>query len=237
VSADGLELLPRRAGLDARRTLQISNGVDLGRFVHPTPEARAALRRRLLGDVDDGLVVCCTVARLSAQKGLDVLIDSVAILRRRGTTPRARFFIVGDGELREQLEAQIARLDVGDEVHMVGARPPDEVPDWLACADVFVLPSHYEGMSLAVLEAMATGLPVVVSRVSGTAELVPDAEHGSVVEPGDAEGLADAVIALLGDPERRRRMGERAGEHARSFSWDACFAKTGALLREVAAVG
>jgi glycosyltransferase involved in cell wall biosynthesis len=214
VSADGLELLPRRAGLDARRTLQISNGVDLGRFVHPTPEARAALRRRLLGDVDDGLVVCCTVARLSAQKGLDVLIDSVAILRRRGTTPRARFFIVGDGELREQLEAQIARLDVGDEVHMVGARPPDEVPDWLACADVFVLPSHYEGMSLAVLEAMATGLPVVVSRVSGTAELVPDAEHGSVVEPGDAEGLADAVTALLGGPERRRRMGERAGEHA-----------------------
>jgi glycosyltransferase involved in cell wall biosynthesis len=100
-----------------------------------------------------------------------------------------------------------------------------------------MLPSHYEGMSLAVLEAMATGLPVVVSRVSGTAELVPDAEHGSVVEPGDAEGLADAVIALLGDPERRRRMGERAGEHARSFSWDACFAKTGALLREVAAVG
>src|SRR5262249_33693876 len=188
-SADGLELLPRRAGLDARRTLQISNGVDLDRFVHPTPKARAALRRRLLGDVDDGSVVCCTVARLSAQKGLDVLIDSVAILRRRGTTPRVRFFIVGDGELGEQLEAQIARLDVGDEVRMVGARPPDEVPDWLASADVFVLPSHYEGMSLAVLEAMATGLPVVVSRVSGTAELVPDAEHGSGVEPGDAEGL------------------------------------------------
>ncbi|HXM53951.1 MAG TPA: glycosyltransferase family 4 protein [Candidatus Dormibacteraeota bacterium] len=235
VSADGLALLPRRTGLDARRTVQISNGVDLDRFVRPAPEARAALRRRLLGDAGDGVVACCTVARLSAQKGLDVLIDAAAILRERGATPRARFFIVGDGELRADLEAQIARLGVGDEVRLVGARPPDEVPEWLASADLFVLPSHYEGMSLAVMEAMATGLPVVVTRVSGTAELVPDAEHGRVVEPGDADGLAGAVAVLAADPELRTLVGMRAGEHAKSFSWDACFAKTNALLRGVAA--
>jgi len=234
VSADGLELLPRRAGLDARRTLQISNGVDLDRFAKPAPEAREALRRRLLGDAADGAVICCTVARLSAQKGLDVLVDAADVLRRRGG-PAVRFLIVGDGELREQLTAHIARLDIGDVVRLIGARPPDEVPDWLASADVFVLPSHYEGMSLAVMEAMATGLPVIVTRVSGTAELVPDAEHGRVVDPGDAEGLADAVAAVAADPALRERMGERAAEHSRAFSWDACFTKTNALLRGVAA--
>jgi glycosyltransferase involved in cell wall biosynthesis len=122
-------------------------------------------------------------------------------------------------------------------VHLAGARPPGEIPDWLACADVFVLPSLYEGMSLAVMEAMAAGLPVVVTRVSGTGELVPDPSYGRVVTPGDAGELAGAIAWLLDDPERRRRIGLRARAHARSFSWDACFARTAALLREVAAEG
>ena len=234
VSGDGLSLLPGRAGLDPGRTLQISNGVDLERFSCPAPETRAALRRRLLGDLDDAAVICCTVARLSAQKGLDVLVDAAAILRRQGVRPPVHFVVVGDGELRAELDERILRAGVQDAVRLVGARPPDEIPAWLAAADVFVLPSRYEGMSIAVLEAMATGLPVVVTRVSGSSELVPDADHGRVVDPGDADALAGAVAGLLLDPALRRALGRRACERARSYSWDACFARTGALLREVA---
>jgi D-inositol-3-phosphate glycosyltransferase len=90
-------------------------------------------------------------------------------------------------------------------------------------------------MSLAVIEAMAAGLPPVVTRVSGTAELVPDDLHGRVVAPGDAGALADAIAELAARPELRERIGARAARHARSFSWDACFARTSALLRESAA--
>jgi glycosyltransferase involved in cell wall biosynthesis len=232
VSAEGRRLLPGRAGLDAARVVQISNGVDLDRFAPAAPAERAQLRRRLLGD--DGGVACCTVARLSRQKGLDVLIQAAARLRDAGPEPLPRFFVIGDGELRDELERLVADLGLEGVVRLVGPTPPDEVPGWLAAGDVFVLPSHYEGMSLAVMEAMASGLPVVVTRVSGTAELVPDDDHGRVVAPGDAGALAAAVRELASDAALRLRLGERAAEHVRGFSWDACFTDTAALLREVA---
>ena len=234
VSAEGRRLLAVRAGLDPRRTVQIGNGVDVARFAPVSEDARRALRRQLLGDRAGERPICCTVARLSAQKGLDVLVEAAAILRRRHGGPPARFLVVGDGELREQLERRVRELDVEDTVELLGARPPDEVPGWLAVADVFVLPSHYEGLSLAVMEAMASGLPVVVSDVSGSAELVPTADDGRVVRPGDAQGLAAAVDELLADPGLRRRIGGRAHERAQRYSWEECFARTAALLREVA---
>jgi glycosyltransferase involved in cell wall biosynthesis len=197
-------------------------------------DERRSLRRQLMGDRAPHGVLCCTVARLSAQKGLDVLVEAAAILHGRATGTGTRFVIVGDGELRQQVEEHIARLGVGDTVELAGSRPPDEVPKWLAAADVFVLASYYEGLSLAVMEAMASGLPVVVSRVSGTAELVPTADDGRIVEPGDAVGLADAIEELSADGALRRAIGRRAHDRAQEFSWDNCFARTSALLREVA---
>jgi glycosyltransferase involved in cell wall biosynthesis len=234
VSAEGLELLHGRVGLDRRRTVEIGNGVDLERFAPPGPGAPPRPGPSLAEGIDEGAPLCVTVARLSPQKGLEVLIDAAAILRDRYPERRARLVVVGEGELRAELEARIAARQVGAMVRLVGARPPDEIPAWLAAADLFVLSSHYEGMSLAVMEAMAAGCPPVVTRVSGTAELVPDADHGRVVAPGDAEGLAGAIAELLADPGLRRRIGERARAHARAFSWDACFTRTSAVLREAA---
>jgi glycosyltransferase involved in cell wall biosynthesis len=231
VSAEGRRLLPGRAGLDAARVVRISNGVDLDRFAPAAPDDRAELRRRLLGD--DAGVVCCTVARLSRQKGLDVLIRAAARLRHAGGRA-PRFCVIGEGELRDELHQLVLELDVENVVRLVGARPPAEVPGWLAACDIFVLPSHYEGMSLAVMEAMASGLPVVVTQVSGTAELVPDGDHGRVVASGDGAALAAAIQEPLADAALRRRLGEKAAEHVRRFSWDACFADTAALLHQVA---
>jgi glycosyltransferase involved in cell wall biosynthesis len=234
VSAEGRRLLTARAGLDPRRTLQIGNGVDVDRFLPASAETRRSLRRQLMGDGAPDGAICCTVARLSAQKGLDVLVDAAAILRGRRGEPPARFLVVGDGELREPIERRIAQLGVSDTVELVGAQPPEAIPSWLASADIFVLPSHYEGLSLAVMEAMASGLPVVITQVSGSAELVPTPDDGRVVRPGDAESLADAIEELLADPDLRAALGRRAHERAQAFSWEACFARTAAVLREVA---
>ena len=233
VSAEGRRLLPGRAGLDAARVVQINNGVDLDRFSPSAGGDRQALRRRLFGA--DAGVVCCTVARLSRQKGLDVLIEAAARLRSAGPEPPPRFYVIGDGELRAELDRMVADRDLGSVVRLVGAIPPDEVPGWLAASDVFVLPSYYEGMSFAVMEAMASGLPVVVTRVSGTSQLVPDGDRGRVVPPGDADALAAAVRELAADAGLRARLGAQAAEHVRRFSWEACFAGTAALLRDVAA--
>ena len=234
VSEEGRRLLTARAGLDARRTVRIGNGVDVERFAPVPCDARRALRRRLLDDRPDDRPICCTVARLSAQKGLDVLVEAAAILRRRQGRPPARFVVVGDGELREPLERRIHERGVEDAVELLGARPPDEVAGWLAAADVFVLPSRYEGLSLAVMEAMACGLPVVVSDVSGSAELVPTAEDGRVVPADDPAALADAGEELLADAGLRRHMGERARTRAERHSWEECFARTAAVLDEAA---
>jgi glycosyltransferase involved in cell wall biosynthesis len=234
VSAEGRRLLAMRAGLDPARTVQIGNGVDLARFGPADAGERRSLRRRLLGERDAGQVICCTVARLSSQKGLDVLVRAAAILEARHGSPAARFLIVGDGELRAQLDRQIAELEVGGSVKLVGGRPPDEIPGWLAAADIFVLPSHYEGLSLAAMEAMASGLPVIITNVSGSAELVPTPDDGRVVPAGDADALANAIDELVADAGLRQRLGANAHARAQRFSWDECFARTSALLRQVA---
>lgn len=234
VSSEGLELLRDRVGLDPARTVRIGNGVDLEQFAPPGPEARARARHRLLGDLDEGALVCVTVARLTPQKGLDVLVDAADVVRRQAGRP-VRFVVVGDGEQRGELEDRIAAHGLGGVVRLVGPRPAGEVPAWLAASDLFVLPSRYEGMSLALMEAMAAGCPPVVTRVSGAAELVPDAAHGRVVDPGDPVALAGAVVELLTDGELRRRIGQRAIARVQPFSWDACFARTAAVLREAAA--
>jgi glycosyltransferase involved in cell wall biosynthesis len=235
VSAEGLGLLSTRVGLDPQRTVEINNGVDLARFHPLLGEERARLRRSMAGDAAERLVISCTVARLSAQKGLEVLVEAAGRLREKAGLPAICFVVVGDGELRDQLLQQVAELGLEDTVRLVGARPPDEIPGWLAAADMFVLPSRYEGMSIAVMEAMASGLPVVATEVSGTAELIPDPDHGLVVPVGDAGALTAAIEELLTDPELRRRIGERGALRVQRFSWESVFARTARLLEETAA--
>jgi glycosyltransferase involved in cell wall biosynthesis len=235
VSAEGLGLLCTRVGLDPKRTVRINNGVDLARFGPLPGEERARLRRSIAADAAESLAISCTVARLSAQKGLEVLIEAAGRLRDKAGLPDICFLVVGDGELRDQLRLQVAELGLEDTVRLVGGQPPDEIPRWLAAADLFVLPSRYEGMSIAVMEAMASGLPVVATEVSGTAELIPDADHGRVVPVGDAAALAAAIEELLTDPELRRRIGARGLARVRAFSWEGVFVRTARLLEETSA--
>ena len=146
------------------------------------------------------------LGRLVPNKGFEDLIEALALCRDRGNTVRC--LVAGDGPLRGDLEALAARREVQSEVEFVGPVPPDRVDDFLARLDVLVMPSLSEGMPMAVLQAMASGLPVVGTAVGGTAELVRPGTSGLLVPPGDSAALADALAELAGDPERRRRMGE-----------------------------
>lgn len=175
----------------------ILNGVDVERFsIKPEP-------------VPDRIVV---VTRFAPPKRNDLLVDAVALIRR--TRPQAELHVVGDGPDRETLERQIGELGLDGAVRLLGLR--DDVPELLSRAACFVLASDYEGCPLAVIEAMAAGVPVVATGVGGVPELVADRESGLLVGPGDAPALAAAIEALLSDPARARQMGEAGRAIARS---------------------
>lgn len=196
------------------------NGVDLSRF-RPVAESARAIRARL-GLPPDGEVVT-SVGQLIDFKGLDYLIDAAALLRTR---PGLTVLVVGDGDRRDALAAQIDRLGLAGRVRLLGKR--DDVHALLAASDLFVCPSVWdEALGYVILEAMAVGLPAVASRVGGIPEVVREGETGLLVPPRDATALAGAIASLLDDPARRRAMGQ-AGRRivGEDFSMERAIAAT-----------
>ncbi len=219
-------------GAPPDRVRLIYNGIDAGGYV--TGEARVGRRRALraeLGLADDRVVLIC-VANLFPYKGHADLLDALALLGS-GFSARTTLLLVGrDAGARIPLEAQTARLGLATSVRFLGERA--DVPDLLAASDIGVLASHEEGFSNAVIEAMAAGLPMVVSDVGGNAEAVIDGECGHVVPARDPEALAKALALLLDDAGRRQAMGDAARRRViASFSLDACVAAYEELYEEL----
>jgi L-malate glycosyltransferase len=180
----------------------IENGVDTGRFQRNL--AGGARVRHELG-IDDGAPVVGTVAVFRRQKRLDVWLAAAA--RIADVVPGARFILVGDGPERQALAALGARLTLTGRLHFVGLRI--DVRDYLSAMDVFVSSSAYEGMPVAMLEAMACGLPVVATRVAGNIDVVDDGATGLLVDEGDPDALARSAIAAL-QPGAASVLGENA---------------------------
>jgi glycosyltransferase involved in cell wall biosynthesis len=208
--SEGLRRTYIRVGVPPGRIVTVPNGVAPA----AEPPDRAAARR-VLG-LDDDQPVVLTVARLTHMKGQHVLLDAVPGLAAR--FPGLAVVLIGDGPLRERLTAQAAALGVGSAVRFLGHRA--DARRLLPAADIFALPSRHEGMPLAALEAMATGLPVVATRVIGTDEVVEDGVTGLLVRPADPVMLEAALAALLADTAQRRAQGQ-AG-HRR---WRECFTR------------
>lgn len=188
-------------GIPAGKISLIHNGIDLSAAPPGDPEAK----RKELGLSPDN-VVLVSVGRLAGIKNYSLLLDALARAAREA--PALKLVMVGDGPERSRLEAAATRLELSGRVHFLGAR--DDVRDWLALGHIFVLPSLYEGVSLALLEAMAAGLPAVVTRVGGSPEVVIHGECGFLIESGDTEGFARALVTLAREGDLRARMGRAA---------------------------
>ena len=145
------------------------------------------------------------VGRLAAVKGVPVLLEALA--RLRADDPDVTLTLVGDGPERDWIERRIAELGLSGAVTITGYLSQSDVAAELARADIFVLPSFAEGVPVVLMEAMATGLPVVTTRIAGIPELVEHGVSGLVVPPGDVVGLTKALATLLADPALRDRMG------------------------------
>lgn len=195
--------LVEACGLPPGRVVVLPTGVDLEKF-GPHVSGRAFREEFGLGPRAPAVGI---VAQLRGSKGHDHFIEAARLLS--GKRPDARFFIVGDGLWRGLVAEKVRREGVEGRVVMTGYR--EDVPAVLAALDVLVIAStRTDGVPQAGLQALATGVPVVGTKVGGIPEIVLDGETGLLVEPGDARALAEAVEALLADPARRERMG-RAG--------------------------
>jgi len=184
----------------ARRMLTIHNGVSSVEFA-PGRCDGMAIRTKLRIRADELVLVC--ISRLSPEKGVDVLINALSVLLRGNLS--CKLIIIGDGYLQDKLMEQIEELNLGQNVFMEGFQ--EDVRPYLCAADAFVLPSYLEGLPFSVLEAMACGLPCVVTNVGGNSEAVTHHVNGLVVSPGSAEELVQAISYLLTQPQERTRMG------------------------------
>jgi glycosyltransferase involved in cell wall biosynthesis len=203
------EFLRERFPERADRIHRIYNGLDLSEF------GRANFSS------DPPLIVA--IGRLIAKKGFTDLIRACALLVERGRTFRCQIF--GDGPLESQLRGQIAELGLQELVQLPGPKPQHEVRERLASADVFVLPSvpgadgGMDNLPTVIMEAMATGLPVVSTRIGGIPEMVVENETGFLVSPGDVVVLADAIEKVTNDQSLGQKFGRAGYERAqRLFS-------------------
>jgi len=199
--ADMIRAVDRRAAIAI-----IPNGVDLGMF----PSGAAI--------PDDGPLRLLCVARLIARKGQHHLIE--AVRRLTGAGIDITLDLVGDGDAWAANEAQARAIGVADRVRFCGYVPREQIASHYAAAHVFVLASYNEGMSVATLEAMAAGLPVVVTRTGGTAELVEEHVNGLTFHWADLDALTAHLRRLADDRALMRGMGAASRARAAGFSWD-----------------
>jgi glycosyltransferase involved in cell wall biosynthesis len=174
------------------------------------------------------------VAVLGPLKGLDLLLRAAPFVFAR--LPEARLAIVGNGPLRPELERQARAIGLDERVRFFSYRGPSA--RYLQSLDVFVLPSRHEAFPIALVEAMACGVPQITTGVGGTAEAVQDGETGLFCRPNDPAHLADRVVRILGDPDLRARMSETSRErHRRLFSVERMVDQIVEVFNRVAAVG
>lgn len=205
VSADLRRWLIEDVRVPAAKVTAIHNGVDLSRFGRA---GKLESRMRLSLPADASIVG--TVGRLDPVKDQAGLIRAFAQVRAQH--PAALLVVAGDGPCRAELERVAAGLGQRDHVRLLGNR--DDIPTVMSALDVFVLPSIAEGISNTILEAMATGLPVVATRIGGNPELVEEGVGGALVPRSDPDALAAAIAAYTGDAELRRRHGQASRQRA-----------------------
>jgi sugar transferase (PEP-CTERM/EpsH1 system associated) len=211
--------LRKECRIPERKIAHIPNGVDTSKFSPANgalcgkragqSASRNALRQQL-GLPPDAILVG-SVGRLDAVKDLRTLLSGFA--RIKGRFPSARLVMVGDGPLRQELFDFACELNLTHDVQWLGQR--DDVPLLYRCFDLFVQTSVFEGMSNTVLEAMASGLPVIVTRTGGNEELVTTGENGVVIEVGAVEALAEAMANYLQDGSLRGTHGAGGRQRAR----------------------
>jgi glycosyltransferase involved in cell wall biosynthesis len=203
-------------GIKEEKIHVIYNGVDINKF-KPRPD-RTELRREFGLEQEKKIVLF--VGRLYHRKGLETLLRSIPPVLQQFSD--VTFAISGTGfkKKEESLRDLAKELDIEDTVKFLGYVPDEKLPHLYAASDIFVLPAIYENFPFAILEAQATALPVISTKVGGIPEFLVDNENGFLIDPGDQEQLTQRVLALLQNPELAKEMGNRGRSLIeKKFAW------------------
>ncbi len=229
VSESAREDYDRRVGPGRARGVVLYNGVDVARFAAPLSGPRRSELARELG-IEGACPVLLKAARFHRAKAHEDLLAAFVAVRRRH--PRAVLVLAGDGRRRDEVEAAVARLDLAGSVRLIGLRA--DLRDVYQLATLHAVSSTREGFSNVVLEAMAAGLPQVLTDVGGNREAIGDSGAALLVPPGQPPRLAEALLAVLDDPGRARAMGAAARRRVERFSIDEQVRRTERLYVELA---
>jgi glycosyltransferase involved in cell wall biosynthesis len=206
VSAQVKEFAIRNEGVYPKKITVIENGIESKKSSVNTKLIRHKYRRKLnLNDTD---ILAITVGRLTVQKGYAILIDAISVVGPK--FPRVHFVFAGDGPLRAELERNVEQLGITNSVIFLGIRK--DVPELLLASDIFVQPSLWEGLSIALLEALAAGVPVVATSVEGVIDVVEDGKSALLVPAKDSLKLAATLERLITDRELRSRLSREGRE-------------------------
>jgi glycosyltransferase involved in cell wall biosynthesis len=203
----GAELVARRCAVPVQGIDIVPNGLELPPM--PTACDRAAARRGL--GLTEGNALLLFVGRLVPEKNLPLLMEAVS---RLPPSQRPLVWLAGEGPERRRVEAEVARLGLGDHVRLLGERTDTRV--LMRAADLLVLPSREEGLSNVLLEAMASGLPVIATAVGGSPELIDDRVTGRLLPSDDAATLAETIATLVANADERLRLAAAARAQAES---------------------
>ncbi len=185
------------------------------------------------GPARDGPLTVLCVGRLIERKGQHVLLKAMAKILHQQPDLTVVVHLVGTGDEEANLKRLATELDITRQVRFAGFVARERMPEIYRQADIFVLPSQNEGMSIALLEAMASGLPVIVTDVGGSYELVQPGENGLIVRWGDETALAESLATLLMDAALRQRMGRTSREKGERFAWPEITRQYVQLFRQV----
>jgi len=188
----------------------VNNGIDLGKYSFSL-DARTRIRRQL--NLKDYEILIGTVGRIEYEKGIDVLIEA---FERFSEKKNIKLVIIGEGSFKDRLIDLVSNKQWCEKVFFVGSQ--NNVPDWLSAFDIYIQPSRAEGLSLAVIEALSVGIPVIATDVGGTNELLDGGKSGVLISKGSAEAIADAVKSLIDNVELRKKLSGKALEQAKNYS-------------------
>lgn len=191
----------------SRDVIIVPNGINLNEIAEREAEGGNPGKRILF------------VGRLHPVKGAQYLLGAMSIVHRE--LPEAKLILVGDGEEREHLETLTDNLGIRECVEFAGRVPHEKVQEYMNQAEIFVLPSLSEGFPVTILEAMASGLPVIATRVGGIPDIIGDGMNGYLTDPKNQEQIAEALLKCLWDEQLRRNMSSNNREKVREYEWSA----------------
>jgi glycosyltransferase involved in cell wall biosynthesis len=219
-------------GRPVQKCLVIPNGIDARTVSHDqSPVHRTSLRDRL--GLPVGVPVAVMVAVLGERKGALDYIKAAHVASKIHAA--LHFAVVGDGEMMSTMRRMATEFRIGDRVHFLGRRA--DVRNILPAFDMFVLPSHYEGLAITMLEALAAGLPMVTTRVDGVSDVLPREQGALFVDKYDIDGLGAAMAQLAGDPELRRQLAAISAERVLSgFTADIAYERYRTLYSQLCTI-